>query len=371
MDLRRERSKTYSLVVGADELIATGRGPKRARCLGADEQRGDGGASATAAVVDHGEVYDIDVGSRRIRVAPSTLVPVVANGGLRHRPAHRLAARDVVVCAEGYFPRSRSWGSRRARLVGAFLGDGWIRHEPGRRGYSLGLAIGTGAEPHVGRYLELVEEVLPNDGWGRGWRVDAPGHFGLSCSSKSAWMAAVALGLGERSKMKALPEEAFALVAEEKRALIAGYFDADGSVAGPGTSNHGRGTVATTSPLLAEGLRELAIACDMQVTTIGSAARQTNYGDSTMFRFVIAAGSMAQVPIWHAGKAANQRATSRATKGLSAQYLGGVVLPRGAFARRVRSIARGRGERCRLRIAGGGDVVVGGVALPTYDPYKD
>ena len=305
-------------------------------------------ATRVAAAWSSGEkpIYTISLGSRRLRCSGSHPIMVLEAGAPSWRNADQLALGDIVVCADGYYPASESWGVDRARLVGAFLGDGWIRHDHvERRGYTLGIAIGTGDEAHTRRYASLAADVLPNTGWGHGWRVDVPGHFGLSCSSKSAWTAAVDMGLGARADVKRVPPGAFALTREEKLALLGGYFDADGSVADERTSNHGRGCIASVSERLVQDLRELAVGCGLQVTTISNERRITNFGVCVVHRCTIAAASMVQIPLWHQNKEANKRfLATRRTKGLSAQYLGGVRLADGFFARRVRSIDVGPAE---------------------------
>ena len=289
-------------------------------------------------------IYTISVGPRTIRCSGSHPIMVVDGSSIAWRNAADLEVGDIVVCADGYYPRSQRWGTKRARLVGAFLGDGWIRHEPAQRGYALGLAIGTANEAHTHRYAALASTILPNTGWGKGWTIDRPGHFGVSCSSKSAWSAAVEMGLGERSRRKRVPPEAFALCREDKLALLAGYVDADGSVASAATSNHGRGHIASVSLGLVADLRELAIGCGLQVTSIETTRRRTNFGDAEIHRCTIAAASTATLPLWNTAKSANQRVPSRKTKGLTSQYLGGLELPAGFFARRVRKVEIGDPE---------------------------
>jgi RNA-splicing ligase RtcB len=336
----------HNFCIPGDQTVPTTGGPKRMdEIVAGDEVYAfDADGPTPTKVLEHWrsgarQIYEISVGSRVIRCSAEHPVRVIADGVLDWREAATLSEGDIVVCADGYYPEDASWGERRARVVGAFLGDGWKRHEEvSRRGYSVGLAIGRADETHTGRYATLLEEVLPNTGWGRGWRVDAPGHFGISCSSKSVWTAVTDLGVVERSSAKRVPREAFRLCRDEKLALLAGYFDADGVVAGNRTSNHGRGMVATTGIDLARDLRELAIGCGLQVTPIRTTERATNYGSCTVAMFGLSADAMAELPLWHETKAVNQRTTSRRSKGLSAQYLGGVELPYGFFARRVRSV---------------------------------
>jgi RNA-splicing ligase RtcB len=336
----------HNYCVAADQIVPTTDGPKRMDDIVEGDRVyafSDAGPTPTR-VVAHwhsGEkpIYTLSLGTRRLRCSGQHPIMVLDGGTTTWRNAECLAVGDICVCSDSYYPGSRSWGVARARLVGAFLGDGWIRHDHvEQRGYTVGLAIGTGAEPHTQRYLTLATEMLPNAGWGKGWTVDAPGHFGLSCSSKSAHTAAVAMGVTDRAAAKRVPAEAFSLRRDEKLALLAGYFDADGSVADPRTSNHGRGTIASVSRRLVEGLRELAVSCGLTITPIRTASRVTNYGSVRVSACVIAAGSMNELPLWHEAKAANQRSVSRVSRGLTAQYLGGVRLPDGFFARRVRAI---------------------------------
>jgi RNA-splicing ligase RtcB len=348
-----EIHNNHNFCIAGDQIVPTTAGPKRMHEVTAGDEvyaYTDAGPRPTR-VMDawaSGEkpIYTISLGSRRIRCSGSHPLLVLSHGTPAWRNAADLTEGDIVVCADGYYPTAGSWGVERARLVGAFLGDGWIRHEGvERRGYSAGLAIGTGQEPHTARYASLVAEQLPNTGWGRGWRIDAPGHYGLSCSSKSSWTAVVELGIGERSEARRVPRDAFRLSREEKLALLAGYFDADGNVASDSTSNRGRGHVASVSRALVEDLRELAIGCGLQVTTVRAERRVTNYKTCVAHRFAIAVASMIEIPLWHRAKVGNVRVgTSRRTKGLSAQYLAGAALPDGFFARRVRSIEVGPPE---------------------------
>ncbi len=331
--------------IAFDQLVPSPRGPRFVGDLttGTKVYGFNGGAvqtSSALAVLRRAvePLWTVALGTRAIDVTATTKLLVLDGGLTTWRPVEQLAIRDIVLCAEGYYPTTVAWRARKARLVGAFLGDGWLRQDPVRSGYSLGLAIGRGDELHTTKYLKLAEEVLPNRGWGRGWRADAPGHFGLSCSSRSSWVAARDLGLGSKARDKQVPADAFGLNRDDKLALLAGYFDADGSVAGPGSSNHGRGCVAGTSEQLVVGLRELAIACALHVTAVITSRRSTNYGTASVWRFTIAADSTAELPLWHRAKAANQRVTSRRSKAVAARHLSGARLGMGIHARRVRDV---------------------------------
>ena len=341
----------HNFCIAAGQLVPTTAGPKRMDEIRPDDEvyaYSEQGLRPTR-VVDawrsgEREIYTLRIGPRRLRCSGDHPILIVADGETRWRSARDLARGDIVVCAEGYYPETNSWGEGRARFVGACLGDGWIRHDTAQRGYTVGRAIGTGDEPHTSRYHELAAEIFPNTGRGQGWKIDAPGHFGLSCSSKSVWTAMVKMGLGARSSERHVPVEAFGLPINEKLSLLAGYVDADGSVHSDSTSNYGRVKIISVSRGLVEDLRELAIACSLQVTVIHESSVTTNYGDASTYSFTIAAGSAALLPLWHETKTAKQRETTRSTKGLSTQYLGGWSSPIGAFGRRLLDIEVGPPE---------------------------
>ena len=249
----------------------------------------------------------------------------------------KLTTDDLVVCAESYYARDRPLGEDLARLAGAFLGDGWIRQENAHvSGYSVGFAIGSENEPHTQPYLELAERTLP----AANWRNNAAGAFGLSCSSKAVHQEIVALGLDARSRDASVPTYLFSAPLDEKRAFLAGYFDADGSVSG-NAKNAGRGAMVSTSEDLVRGLRELAISCGMRVTPARASHCHTNFGACVVRRAVIAADGTAQLPLWHHAKAANQRKTKHQRgQGLQASKCGYLRLPDRTFAQRVRKVKR-------------------------------
>jgi RNA-splicing ligase RtcB len=289
-------------------------------------------------------IYEVRTDNRRIRCSGDHPLLTIAidvgphperpwhsrsSGHLVWKPAAEIRRGDIVVIATAPCANGTSIGAGQARLVGAFLGDGWFRTDTARRGYTLGLAIGAADEPHTARYLALCEAELP----GR-WQNNARGHYGLSCSSKDAYEAALALGVGVKSSARRLPTYAFTLPASEKLELLAGYFDSDGSVAGPSTSNHGRGAIAATSGELVEGLRELACRLGFCVTCVRHERMRTNYGDPNVYRCVVSASSMAALDLWHEAKAARIRAVRRG-QGLSSKKIGYLELPPGIHAQRV------------------------------------
>jgi RNA-splicing ligase RtcB len=259
-------------------------------------------------------------------------------GELRWRQADQLRVGDILVCAHSYYSRSEAIGEDRARLVGAFLGDGWVRGRAGvaRSGYSVGLAIGGPGEDHVPRYMAVLGAALP----GASWHDNAPGAYGLTCSAKGVWQELARLGLNLHSRERSVPDYAFLLPRHEKLALLAGYMDADGSVAGDNTSNHGRGKLASVSRELVVGLRELAIGAGLQVTPVRSSRRVTNFGPCVVHSCTLAADSVAELDIWHPDKARNRRRTKfLRSQGLSAGALGHLSLPQGTFAQRITELS--------------------------------
>jgi hypothetical protein len=90
----------------------------------------------------------------------------------------------------------------------------------------------------------------------------------------------VALGCAGTSDTKRVPAKAFSLRREEKLALLAGYVDADGSVAKSSTSNHGRCKFLSVNAGLICDLRELAIGCGLRVTPVCAGTANTNFGPS-------------------------------------------------------------------------------------------
>ncbi len=293
-------------------------------------------------------VYSIATDSRRIRCSAEHPILTVrvqtmahperpwhkkARGRLEWKRARELIAGDLIVCAQAPCTNGASIGRDRARLIGALLGDGWVRAKPLRQGYTVGLAIGAVDEPHTGRYLDLCRGILT----GR-WRSGAPGHYGLSCSSKEAYERYHAFQFGAQALDKHVPAYAFGLCREEKLALLAGYFDADGSVANHATTNHGRGTIASTNRTLVEGIRELAVRSGLRVTPIRSRKITTNYGPAEVHRCAVAASSMVALDLWHERKRSNIRSTLPRTHGLRSEAIGYLNLPDGVFVQRVRSV---------------------------------
>ena len=255
--------------------------------------------------------------------------------------ADKIRNGDILVCAEGYYNQDHSIGHNLARLIGAFLGDGWVRHDTSNGRYTVGLAIGGAQDAHVIRYLHLLEEVLPR----ASWSVERAGAYGLTCASAAVWRAIQSLGLGSYSTEKRLPLQTYSLPVAEKLALLAGYVDADGSVANSHTNNHGRTTIASTNRALVEDIRELAIACGLRITQVRRELVKSNFGSATGYRCVLTADATRKLPLWHNAKAANQRSTTWCKpSGLQLSKRGYLQLPPGIFAQTVLSVVESNDE---------------------------
>lgn len=264
---------------------------------------------------------------------------------LEWRRAESLVEGDMVVCGEGYRGVDEDGITPdKARLLGAFTGDGWRRHDTVRRGHSVGVAIGAPGEHHTQKYLALVGRELPP----AKWRDNAPGAFGITCSSRAVARELIPLGVLERSRDKAVPPVIFSASRDARLAFLAGCADADGSVAVASNYSHGRITFCATNESLIRQVRELAISCGLQVTNVTrSSTRMTNFATTSewSWRFALDAASASEIPLWHDRKVKNLAAPSRhERRGLTHQYTGRLDLPAGLFVERITGIERQEAE---------------------------
>lgn len=358
--IREEVHNHHNFCIPGTEKIPMPSGFKRMRDVAAgdmvyafDEQKG----LVKTKVLDawhtgRKAIYTIRTQNREMRVSATHPVLTISvtthphperpwfnkgRGEYRWVQASDIKEGDIVVCADGYYDQGRSIGEDMARFIGAYLGDGWLRHSDTlRSGYGVGLAIGTYEEAHTERYQALCQTLFPQVKWSN----NAPGAFGLTCSSREVHRTVTELGIGLRSDQKQVPYFVYELPLNEKLAFLAGYFDSDGSVASQTTSNYGRGSICTVSQELCEGVREVAISCGLQITPVRRGDVETNFGPSTIYRCVISTGSMKALDLWHEGKAGKLRATMYGkSQGLEAPKIGYLDLPDGIFAQRVRSIS--------------------------------
>ena len=260
-------------------------------------------------------------------------------GRFEWKKAEELSEGDILVCAEGYYSNQSesSCSPSEARLCGAFLGDGWIRHTNTHiSGYGVGLAIGEANENHTLLYEELCRKVLPK----ATWKIGAKGAFGITCSSKKVHQRVKERFHTLRSRDRTVPSWVFQASYEAKMSFLAGYLDADGSVSA-NKKNAGRGVVCSVSHELVKGIREIAISCGLTATNITREEKTTNMGPTSTSRFVLSADSTSKIPLWHEGKIANQRQTIyKKNKGLQRSKIGYIDLPEGSFAQTIRKITK-------------------------------
>jgi tRNA-splicing ligase RtcB len=338
----------HNFCIAGDQTVPTTAGPKRMdeievgdTVYAADPALGLVETRVTDAWCSGSQkTYSIRTDSREIRCTGTHRIMTVSLGpaleGARReaigrvgwKRADELSEGDVVVCADGYFANGHSMGKDAARLLGAFLGDGWVRStKPQVSGYGFGLAVGAEHEQHAAEYLALCERTLPVARWSN----NAPGAYGLTCSSKAVYGALESLGFSGKGRDRTLPAYAYSLPRAEKMELLAGYMDAD-------ASNRGRGAMVSTNGSLVNGLRELALSCGLRVTPVRREGRTTNFGPCLVYRCVMAAGSVARLNLWHRRKSSRLNPVARDVRGLANGELGGVVLPDELFAQKVRKI---------------------------------
>jgi RNA-splicing ligase RtcB len=289
-------------------------------------------------------IYTISTDHREIRVSGDHPLLVIEVAMIAHpdrawhlksvgnyvwKQARDLKVGDILVCAKGYHSAdSQSLGQEMSRFVGAFLGDGWIRQKT-TSGYTVGLAIGSAEEEVTKRYATLLSERLfPK----ANWFSNVPGAFGLTCSSKAVYSTVKELELGQQSNDKYVPNYCFSLPLEERKALLAGYLDADGCI----TSGGAR--VSSSSRRLTIGLRELALSCGFSCTNVHFTTRRSNFGNNPLYNFYIGSASLSKLELWHEGKRARQSPPTKSSNGLQSKKLGYLSLPHNIFAERIREI---------------------------------
>ena len=335
----------HNYCVAGSQIVQTTLGPKRMdgivpgeRVYAFDGARG----LVPAEVLDHWRsgaqpILRVATAGRDVRVSGEHPFLVVEDGGTSWKRADRLAVGDVLVCGEGYYETAGSgaWSGGMARLIGAFLGDGWVRQDTSASVYSVGLAIGGPGEAHVEDYRALLEARWPDVKWSE----NTPGAFGLTRTRRKVHEWFTALGVGRPSGSRRVPPEIFTLPVPLRLEFLAGYMDADGSVANAATGNRGRGVIAAANEALVREVREIAVSCGLRVTPVRLDDRLTNHGSCRVARCVIAAADRAKLPLWHRGKAAKQHPGARPHRSDAARAEG-VLLPAGTFGQRVVEIER-------------------------------
>ena len=128
------------------------------------------------------------------------------------------------------------------RMIGVWLGDGWVHH---RRGRADGLRI-CGNKDEADDLESQLREVGGLT-WNRQER-ESVDVFQTTCKNLAQWLSE---HFGEHSDSKTIPAWVFSLPAEHRRALAEGYQQADGHT----RENDDRVRVNTTSKQLAVGMK--------------------------------------------------------------------------------------------------------------------
>ncbi len=337
------------------EIIPTPTGPKRisqleigSKIYGFDETKGLIETKVVAKVHSgKKKIMTIKTSNRSIRVSgehPILTVNVESLphpqrrwhqktvGNLAWKKASEINKNDIIVCSKSYYTKNaKNLHADKARFIGAFLGDGWLRQKTAQ-GYTVGLAIGGKDAAITGKYFTLVQNNLFPEA---NWNNNIAGAFGLTCSSKQVYEQILELGIGQKSRDKFVPDYCFQWNLSDRKELLSGYFDADGCVTKSG------GKIASASELLAEGLRELAISCGFHCTTIKFSQRTTNYGANPLFSFYINSANLSELDIWHESKTDKISVSDISKIELSEKKLGYLKLPKNFYAQFVREIEVG------------------------------
>jgi len=255
------------------------------------------------------------------------------------KKAEDLKEKDIVVCSHNYHEENKknSFGLKKSRLLGAFIGDGWLRKNPFNCGYSVGLAIGNKEEEVTIRYKKLLEEIFPMAKWGN----NKKGAFGLSSSNKEVYINLLQWNIGMKSKERMFPNFVFNLNRKEKISFISGYIDADGYVYKKDMNeNNGRCKICAASKRLVEDLRELCIGIGLHCTNILTINYKSNFGEHLAYSFFLDAFSSSFLKLWHQTKNKNQRNVKEINlkHDLQKSKIGYLDLPNNFFAQYIKKI---------------------------------
>jgi len=165
-----------------------------------------------------------------------------------------------------------------AQLLGAFVGDGWVRQIT-KRGHDIGLAVGGETDPHTDYYLTLLRRFFPQ----AVWKNNASGTFGLTSSSKEARRSLIEAGCVGASNHRRLPKKWATWNRASRLGLLAGYLDADGTAVRTGY------LVRTAVRDLAFQLHSLARGLGFWTTGIRFSHQHTNFGEGDEWAFKLTA----------------------------------------------------------------------------------
>lgn len=148
------------------------------------------------------------------------------------------------------------------RLVGCFLGDGWVRIREGVGG-SLTLALYD--EELILKYTKIISESLKTNVHRNGGCI----------SAESITIAKLfhEIGLNKPSHEKVLPAWVFSLPSSQLEALLEGYIDSDGHV-----TRRGCRSIECVSEELTRQIREIAMLLGYRVTNVYTRLRNGTIG---------------------------------------------------------------------------------------------
>jgi Mrp family chromosome partitioning ATPase len=210
--------------------------------------------------------YDYSLQWRRLGdLKPRDIIAVVKKLPESPRPMRRLPRVNVKTAKRIDMPGEVT--DDFARLVGYFLGDGFVRIDPKTRTYQV-----LFAEPPEGRYRSHYIQLLRRI-FGRIRVYQDSKHFGLL--SRPAAELFRELDLFRHALEKRIPLWIFTLPISQKRAFIEGYCDADGCRRQGKPLFRREGWMNFESPnrLLMEDLRSLCITAGLRVTNLYSRVR--------------------------------------------------------------------------------------------------
>lgn len=181
-----------------------------------------------------------------------------------------------------------------SRFIGAYIGDGWSSTKVDG-GYTVGLAIARLGEPHYNDYLDLLNRLFPKTNW----RNHNVGFVGCN---KELWYFVREI-IGTDSYTKKLPAEYYVSPEESRLELLGGYIDADGHVM-KNPSNLSRCHFGSVNKKLVHDIRDLAILCDVKVTSVKDIVRKVNVkpGIQKFSECIISGMTSYKIPMWHRTK---------------------------------------------------------------------
>ena len=308
----------HNFCIPGDELVQTTRGPVRMADLQPHHDyvyaHDNGRLVPTVVTAKYATgrklIYSIKTAHRSLRCSPAHPVLVQRNGLMQWVVAKEIVIGDNLVCGHGFYETTENVPCDISRFIGAYLGDGWLRSNPKRQGYSFGLAIGNASQSHTQRYAGLMTDLKLPEVKKQTWKnktlelhIDAPGAYGITGSHKAFYSLIVEWGVGVESTNRRVPTSFFRSSEASKLALLSGYFDADGSI-GDKLTRDGSGLIRACNEGLVQDLREIALSISMDCTPVRRRTRVTNYGPCVVYQCNVSPASMKRLDLWHSDRAA-------------------------------------------------------------------